>query len=102
MYKNHSLAILNLILKKYGTAELRVFGDSMLPLIKNGDHIIIKKSSSYCLNDVVVFKYKLEGLIVHRIIKIEEDIYYCKGDNAIRTEIINKEDIIGKVCSRFE
>lgn len=98
MHKNCSITILNLILQKYGTADLRVFGDSMFPSIKNGDNITITKLPSYSLNDIVVFQYKLEGLIVHRIIKIEENTYYCKGDNATRIETINKEHILGKVC----
>ncbi len=56
--------------------------DSMKPNINSGDIIIINKADKENLKvgDVITFSQP-EGLITHRIVKIEEDEYITKGDN---------------------
>lgn len=35
--------------------------------------------------------------MVHRIVKIVGERFFCKGDNAYRVEVIHYNDIIGRV-----
>lgn len=91
-----SAAILKLILDKNGTASLTVKGNSMLPALNEGDEISVKKEDDYHVGDIIVFDYPGEGLLIHRIISIDDGIYICKGDNAIRKEPVMKRKIIGK------
>lgn len=75
-----------------------IHGDSMYPILCNGDKIevIIRTSEQYSVGDVIVFPYKNEGLIIHRILKIQEGRYFCKGDNSFRIEDILLDQVIGK------
>lgn len=79
---------------------MRVFkvkGISMLPLIQNGDRVITRPFEQYQKDDVIVYNYKKEGILVHRIVGISTNSYICRGDNAVRLERVKKEEIIGKV-----
>ena len=51
------------------------------------------------LKDILTFNYKGEGLITHRLVKIFDSLYLCKGDNSFRIESISYEQILGKVSS---
>lgn len=77
--------------------SIRVYGDSMLPSIRSGDVVAVKKVKIYTENDIIVFEYGTEGLLVHRIVKIVGERFFCKGDNAYRVEVIHYNDIIGRV-----
>lgn len=89
--------ILDLKLKKYDNLELIVEGISMLPDIKNGDTVIVEKSDSYNEDDIIVFNYNKEGLLIHRIISIKNNVFICKGDNSSRLERVKVNDILGKI-----
>jgi hypothetical protein len=41
--------------------------------------------------------YKEGSILVHRLLKIDNNKFYCKGDNSFRLEDITFEQIIGKV-----
>ena len=69
----------------------------MLPSIRSGDVVAVKKVKIYTENDIIVFEYGTEGLLVHRIVKIVGERLFCKGDNAYRVEVIHYNDIIGRV-----
>ena len=87
------LLILRSRLKKQ--FEITVDGTSMLPILHPGDSIQICAKDDYFVGDILVFFYKNENLVVHRLLKIENERYFCKGDNAFRLEDIVKNDIIG-------
>ena len=93
---------INLIRKKmlsFGkNFEVSVSGNSMEPMIRDGDTIEIIYVPKCMTGDVVVFVYDY-NILVHRILKIENDIIYCKGDNAFRLEKIGNEQVIGKVTA---
>ena len=57
--------------------------------------MIIKKSNEYIIGDIIVFNYKNEGILIHRLLKYDGR-YFCKGDNAFRLEDIEYNQIIGK------
>lgn len=77
--------------------NLTVEGISMLPILHAGDTIAICRKDSYEIGDILVFFYKQNELLVHRLLKIEKNRYFCKGDNAFRLEDISEDQIIGAV-----
>ncbi|MBQ8188154.1 MAG: PqqD family peptide modification chaperone [Lachnospiraceae bacterium] len=79
-------------------ADITVTGISMNPTLYEGDRVTIKPCTTYTPGDILVYGYKNEGLLIHRLIRID-DRYYCKGDNAFRMEDIAYDNIIGKVTS---
>ena len=87
--------LLPTILKSKGQAEITVMGISMNPTLFEGDKVIIKKSNEYIIGDIIVFNYKNEGILIHRLLKYDGR-YFCKGDNAFRLEDIEYNQIIGK------
>ena len=87
--------VLYAILKSKGQAEITVMGISMNPTLFEGDKVIIKKSNEYIIGDIIVFNYKNEGILIHRLLKYDGR-YFCKGDNAFRLEDIEYNQIIGK------
>lgn len=85
---------------KCGNVEtIKVIGFSMLPTIQQKDMIRVQHADKYCVGDIVVYEYKTQGLLVHRIIAINDNEIWCRGDNAVRIEKIGYEDIIGKVVA---
>lgn len=91
---------INLIRKKMiasgRTFEISVSGNSMEPMIQDGDTIAIKHVPNYEVGDVVVFVYD-HNILVHRILKIENDNIFCKGDNSFRLEQVPLNEVMGKV-----
>ena len=77
--------------------ELRVDGISMLPILHPGDSIRVCAKDEYAVGDILVFFYKDDSLLVHRLLKVENGRYFCKGDNAFRLEDIEKQNIVGAV-----
>lgn len=76
--------------------EIFVSGNSMEPMIRDGDTIVVAFVPNYVVGDVVVFVYDF-NVLVHRILKMENGSIYCKGDNSFRLEQISFDEIMGKV-----
>lgn len=80
-----------------GYTFFEVVTGSMANTINIGDVIIVKINSNYEENDIIVYE-KEKSYITHRIIEIKEDGIITKGDNNnTEDEIIDKEQILGKV-----
>ena len=84
-------------MKTFGKAEVSVIGVSMNPNLFEGDLITVSSCEEYIPGDILIFNYKQEGLLVHRLLHVKEEKYFCKGDNSFRLEDITKDQIIGKV-----
>lgn len=76
--------------------KMAVQGISMKPVIDEGDIVTVRKRE-YKIGDIVVFIYPGEGLLVHRLLKIINEDFYCKGDNCFRQEQIPRDHVIGAV-----
>lgn len=87
------------LLAKIGRLQVPVKGISMLPTIREGDVVTVSTAQKYHPADILLFPYKEEGLLLHRLIKVDSR-YFCKGDNAFRLEDISFDEIIGKVTLR--
>ncbi len=72
--------------------RLSVAGNSMLPILHAGDSILVCRKDIYEEGDILVFFYKQNELLVHRLLKIKNGRYFCKGDNAFRLEDNTKAD----------
>lgn len=96
-------SIINLaiqLLKEGKTTELVANGISMFPMLHPGDTLIIQPRQNIKLGDVIVFKGS-DILVAHRIVRIENDQVYCKGDSLFSMDPpIFIEDILGKVVER--
>ncbi len=73
--------------------------ESMNPLLKRGDMIIVKNEKEYQINDIITFYVPhRKEYITHRIVRIEKGFYYTKGDanEAADNYKIDSGDISGK------
>lgn len=80
-------------------------GSSMLPTIKRKAKLLVRKLESIELDRIYVFFLHeaddpFPRLVCHRLVKIEEENHYFKGDNRESLEIVNKDAILG-VVSRW-
>ncbi|MEN6393992.1 MAG: S24/S26 family peptidase [Anaerolineaceae bacterium] len=81
--------------------KFKVTGSSMDPFLKMGDEIYVKQMpvNSLVLGDVVVV-LRENDVVTHRLIRIKDDAYYCKGDNShIPDPAVGAEQIFGKVTA---
>lgn len=97
MHLANTFKILKKSIDNNGSVNIKVDGISMYPTLKKGDIVSVSNQDKYNVGEIVVYNFYDEGVLVHRILKSQNDEYYCKGDNAYRLEHINKKDIIGKV-----
>lgn len=89
--------ILKAILTVKGESTLRVGGISMMPVLCHGQTVTVRRSECYAVGDVLVYAYKNEGLLAHRLLKVENGRYFCKGDNSFRVEDVTAEQILGRI-----
>ena len=97
MNSNTHIKILLMQLNSVGQASLTVSGNSMIPVLNNGDVVTLRQESQYIVGDILIYLYKDRKLLIHRLLWIYNDRYYCKGDNSLRLEDIDASKIIGKV-----
>ena len=83
-------------LKFNKTATIKVAGISMVPFLHEGDSVEISSFPSYIPGDILVFFYK-EELLIHRLLSLSNEYFFCKGDNSLRLENLTIDDIVGKV-----
>ncbi|MCD7840812.1 MAG: ATP-binding cassette domain-containing protein [Erysipelotrichaceae bacterium] len=82
-------------LETEGFIVVPTVGTSMQPLLYTGKtQVLIVKKEILHKNDVVLY-IKDDKLILHRIIKIRDDVCYTRGDNTFEIEEIPKKDIKG-------
>lgn len=85
--------------KIFGFAQVIVLSGSMHPEIEAGDFLIIYKSKTYHVDDIVTFR-KEGSLITHRIIEFDGgDKVITKGDaNNVNDALISTDKIEGRVA----
>lgn len=88
----------------FGKSLLIIATPSMTGSIEAGDAIIIKKSDDYAVGDVITYFPADEATsVTHRIVRIEGDKYYAKGDanNSEDPDPIVISQIAGKMVGRI-
>lgn len=81
------------------SVDIMVEGTSMNPTLHADDVVTLVSCEDYEVGDILVFIYKQEGLLIHRLLDKRDGQYFCKGDNAFRLEDITKNQIVGKVTA---
>jgi len=83
---------------------IAITGNSMLPLLRDGDHVLVAHDDAHIqVGDVIVF-WQSKQLIVHRIIHIERMPtqlgFLTKGDNAVFCDpLVRADQVIGRVLA---
>ena len=88
----------------FGKSLLIIATPSMTGAIDAGDAIIIKKSDDYAVGDIITYFPADEATsVTHRIVRIEGDKYYAKGDanNSEDPDPIVISQIAGKMVGRI-
>ncbi|HYM62342.1 MAG TPA: S24/S26 family peptidase [Thermoanaerobaculia bacterium] len=95
------------ILESGYTARIRVDGDSMHPLLRSGDALIVEPVVTGCLRagDIVLARLD-RGLTAHRVIRVDREAgrivrITSRGDNCVEADpSFTPERILGRVISR--
>lgn len=85
------------LIRLKGQANVTVEGTSMEPYLFAGDVVTVEADDDYITGDILVFYYKEEKLLIHRLLDEVGGRYFCKGDNALRVEDVTGDQIVGKV-----
>lgn len=94
---NASSLVGNKLPMPFGYGAAVVLSGSMEPEMSKGDLIFVKETNNFEENQVVVFQDN-NSLVVHRIIKIDNDTIITKGDaNNVEDEPININRLKGEV-----
>lgn len=89
----------------FGYSVLIIASPSMTGAIEAGDAIIIKKSDSYAVGDVITYFPADERIsVTHRIVRTEDDRFYTKGDanQSEDPDPVLIEQIAGKVAVKLD
>lgn len=89
----------------FGYSMLIVASPSMTGAIEAGDAIIIKKSDSYAVGDVITYFPEDESFsVTHRIVRVDGDKFYTKGDanQSEDSDPVLIEQIVGKVAVKLD
>jgi len=81
------------------TARLRVDGESMRPTLQKGDVVIVYSCpmEQLSIGDVLVMQRDNE-LVTHRLVSIQPDGWYTKGDAYSTLDpLFSRESILGRV-----
>ncbi len=75
-----------------------ITGNSMEPHYFTGDLVVVRKSDTYRISDIVAYHHPDAGVIIHRIIDEKEKGYVMRGDNNswLDSYYPSPSEIIGK------
>ena len=68
-------------LSQTGQSKMKVFGNSMLPIIKSGSLLTFQKYDEYEIGDIVFCKVKGRFIDAHKITKKESNKGYLIANN---------------------
>lgn len=106
MFEELQLSKINLILKVISDLKIiriKVFGISMLPTIHEGEIVSIEGIYNLYdinINDIILFYDDNYILSLHRLIRIEGEMLFLKGDNCYKEDIISIKQVLGKVSKK--
>jgi len=94
-------------LRRRGRISLRVYGTSMLPLVRPGDVALVRQASleNVRCGDVVLFKRE-NHLVVHRIVEkrgtLEAAEFFAKGDAHPHSDgRVEEKELLGRVVRLY-
>lgn len=95
--QNNELQSMGEVLKTSEEASSLTQGYSMYPMLRPHQDIVTVKRVDGELKkgDVVLYPGSDGNYILHRIMRIKNDVFIIRGDNNYFTEIVKKEKVIG-------
>lgn len=92
------MQLLQVQLEEGGRANLTVTGCSMHPLLRNRrDSATLVPAGKQKKGDIILYRRESGQYVLHRIIKVEKDVYICSGDNQVMREPVKQEQILAVV-----
>lgn len=93
--------VLEEVLSSGGKVKIIASGNSMEPVITDGQDVVVLKKGEGSLkkNDIVLFKRDNGRLVLHRVIAIDSCKVTLRGDNQWTTETVDRTRIIGVLDS---
>lgn len=88
-------------------SRFEVRGNSMLPSLKEGDRVLLLKTSIAKEGDVVAAKIPGTGIVLKRVRGVSANGYCLFGDNPSESTdsrhygAVKKENILGKMVFRY-
>jgi signal peptidase I len=84
-----------------GVLRLTVTGDSMRPLLKAGDGVVVQPIDPYALRPgEVIVAYRRGEWITHRLVAVDESGWHMHGDNThCGDEAASAAEIVGRVIA---
>ncbi len=96
------IGVVQLQLAESGTASLVVTGNSMWPLFRHmRDRVLLAPPAAYGKGDIVLYQRSNGQYVLHRIVKTEEEISICCGDNQCEKERIQNAWILAVVTDFY-
>lgn len=78
--------------------NFKIHGNSMRPLIRDGDYLTVSPANHLKKGDIVLYFSPSNKLVVHRISKIKNNLIITKGDSVRGLDCpIKRETVLGKV-----
>lgn len=68
-------------LEKGNQVTMKVFGQSMMPIIKSGTELTFEKKDSYEVGDIVLCRVKSRWIDAHKITKVNDKKGYMIANN---------------------
>jgi signal peptidase I len=89
------------MLRRGQDLRIKARGDSMLPFVRDGDVALVtpKTPTGVAVGDVVCYEAPRGRLFLHRIIGRDGDRFVTKGDALASSEVVEPEQLLGKVVA---
>lgn len=89
-------------LYKLGNLKIRVSGDSMEPVLYDGDYILVGKPLNLKSGDIVWFMDENGVMVLHRMVTEKDGKYVLRGDNADAFDVVLFDNMIGKMICKLD
>ena len=103
---NQSITYFDVALKQHGMLVFAPHGTSMLPMLKDGQTIVVilpvNKTEDLKKYDVVFYKREDGTFVLHRIISKKESLFLCCGDNQVWLEKVDPSWIFGILVGYYK
>lgn len=85
--------------QKFGgqASLILIDGNSMLPNFETNDLVVVRRAQQYAVGDAVAYRHEELGIVFHRIIETDGNLFVLQGDNNefIDTFRPNASQVIG-------
>ncbi len=89
------------LLRRGGHLRIKARGGSMAPFIWDGDLVLVRPAghSGILVGDVICYEAPPGRLVLHRVIKRDQERFVTKGDALEFTDLIGPGQVLGKAVA---